>query len=99
MYKAREVFELLEIKGWIIAGAVGILLFMAIGRSVTKPLRWIWYGLLYTAVGGLVLFIVNLMGRYVDVYVPINPVTALVAGGLGVPGVICLVCVKVFLIG
>ncbi|MBA4496136.1 pro-sigmaK processing inhibitor BofA family protein [Paenactinomyces guangxiensis] len=86
-------------KWWLITGLGGILFFMAINRSVRQPLKWIWYGLLYTAVGGIVLFIINLFGQYIHFHIPINPVTALIAGVLGIPGLLYLVVVKLVLMG
>ncbi|SEM85932.1 pro-sigmaK processing inhibitor BofA family protein [Lihuaxuella thermophila] len=88
-----------EIKWWVGAGIAGILFFMVMNRSVTQPLKWIWYGLLYSAVGGIVLFIVNLLGQYVHFHLPINPVTALITGWLGIPGLFYLIVVKLVFIG
>lgn len=72
---------------------------MLISKSVIKPLRWVWYSLLYTAVGALVLFLLNLAGEWVDFRLPINPVTSFVTGVLGLPGLVCLVVIKLFLAG
>lgn len=86
--------------GWWLAAAIGgLILFMFISRSVIQPLKWIWWGVLYTAVGSLVLFLLNLAGEWVNFRIPINPITSFVAGVLGVPGLICLILVKVFLVG
>jgi inhibitor of the pro-sigma K processing machinery len=90
---------MLEMKWWIGAGIAGILFFMVMNRSITQPLKWVWYGLLYSAVGGIVLFIVNLLGQYVHFHIPINPVTALITGLLGIPGLLYLILVKVVFVG
>lgn len=84
---------------WLLAGFVSLLLLMVVSRSVVKPLRWVWYGILYTAVGGLVLFVLNLAGDFIHFRLPINPVTALITGFLGLPGLICLIVIKLFLVG
>lgn len=89
----------MTIEWWVLAAGVGVILFMLISKSFIQPLQWIWYSLLYTAVGALVLFLLNLAGEWVDFRVPINPVTSFVTGVLGLPGLICLVMVKVFLVG
>jgi inhibitor of the pro-sigma K processing machinery len=86
-------------QGWLIAGGAGILLFMALNRSVMKPLRWIWLGMVYTAAGGLVLFLLNLVGQLFHFHIPINPVTAMITGVMGVPGVLYLIAVKLWLLG
>lgn len=88
-----------EIGWWAVAAASGIFLFMLLSRSFIKPLRLIWFSVLYTAVGALVLFLLNLAGEWVDFRVPINPVTAFITGVLGVPGLVYLILVKVFLVG
>jgi inhibitor of the pro-sigma K processing machinery len=87
-------FTLLEAKWWLLAGVLGILLFMFITRSVKEPFKWMGYGVLYTAVGGLVLFLLNLAGRYIQLEIPINPITAFITGVLGLPGVVYLSVVK-----
>ncbi|WP_124726290.1 pro-sigmaK processing inhibitor BofA family protein [Staphylospora marina] len=83
-----------SLKWWAIAGAGGLLVLMAASRSVVRPLRWIWYGLISAAVGALVLFVVNLLGQAIHLHIPINPVTALIAGVLGIPGVCYLAAVQ-----
>lgn len=90
---------MLEMKWWLLAGIVGILFFMLMNRSLKQPLLWIWYGLLHTAVGGIVLFVINLIGQYVNFHIAINPVTALITGLLGLPGLMYLVAVKMFFLG
>ncbi|MDR6225323.1 pro-sigmaK processing inhibitor BofA family protein [Desmospora profundinema] len=84
---------------WLAGGVIGLLLLMFVSRSIIKPLRWMWFGILYTAVGALVLFVLNLAGEWIDFRLPINPVTALITGLLGLPGVVCLIVVKLFLVG
>ncbi|SFS38261.1 pro-sigmaK processing inhibitor BofA family protein [Marininema halotolerans] len=89
----------MEIGWWGIAAVGGLMLFMMMSRSFTQPLRWLWMGVLYTAVGALVLFLLNLAGEMIDFRIPINPVTSFITGVLGMPGLVCLLLVKVFLIG
>ncbi|EGK10067.1 pro-sigmaK processing inhibitor BofA family protein [Kroppenstedtia eburnea] len=89
----------MAIEWWMLAAAVSVILFMLISRSVVKPLRWIWYSLLYSAVGALLLFVLNLAAEWVEFRIPINPVTAFITGVLGLPGLVCLVMVKLFLVG
>ncbi|SMO93443.1 pro-sigmaK processing inhibitor BofA family protein [Melghirimyces algeriensis] len=88
----------MEIHWWVMAAVGGMVAFMLISKSFVKPLWWLWYSLLYTAIGSVVLFLLNLAGDWVDFRIPINPVTSLITGILGVPGVLCLIAVKVFLI-
>ena len=66
--------------------AFGLLLLYLIARLFFVPLR-ILMRLLYNGIiGGLLLWLVNLVGSFFGVTIPINPITALAAGFLGVPG-------------
>lgn len=49
-------------------------------------------------VGGALLWITNLLGSRLGFAVAINPITALVSGTLGLPGVVLLVVLKDFII-
>jgi len=78
----------------VLAYAFGLLLILLIGRFLLWPIKLI-LKLLYNAlIGGIMLWIVNLVGGYFDFSVSINPVTALVAGFLGIPGVILIIVLQ-----
>ena len=78
----------------LIAYAFGLFLLYLIARLLLVPLK-ILLRLLYNGlVGGVVLWVVNLVGGYFGLFIPINPITALVAGFLGVPGVVLLVLLQ-----
>lgn len=87
------------IKWWMLAGFLGVILFMIVSQSIVKPLRWIWRGVMYSAIGGMVLLVVNWVGSFFGFEIAINPITATITGVLGVPGVVYLVAVQLFLIG
>ena len=72
----------------LVVGAILIL------KILTKPIRWIFKLLLNAAFGFVLLFLVNFFGDPVGIYIGVNFVNALVAGFLGVPGVILLVLLK-----
>ena len=61
------------------------------------PLRWFMKLLLNMAIGIVMLFVFNFIGGFFDFSLGINALNALVAGILGIPGVILLVLVKLFL--
>ncbi|HHW01841.1 MAG TPA: pro-sigmaK processing inhibitor BofA [Thermoanaerobacterales bacterium] len=78
----------------VIAYAFGLILLYMIGRVLIVPLR-IVLKLVYNAIiGGVVLVILNFLGGYVGLYIAINPITALLVGFLGVPGIILLLVIK-----
>lgn len=88
---------MLSIQWWLIIGAAGMITFMLLTRSVKKPIQYFWYGLLYTAVGALCLFLLNLIGRGFGLELAINPFTSFIVGFLGLPGLGYLTVVEVFL--
>ncbi|MGE5577677.1 MAG: pro-sigmaK processing inhibitor BofA family protein [Syntrophothermus sp.] len=82
----------------IVAFIFGLVLLYFLARILFLPLRII-ATLLYNALlGGVLLWVTNLLGHYVALNIPINPITALVAGFLGVPGVILLIALQIFMI-
>ncbi|MGE5553742.1 MAG: pro-sigmaK processing inhibitor BofA family protein [Betaproteobacteria bacterium] len=81
----------------VAAFLVGLLLLLILGRILFVPLKLVVRLLVNAAIGGLLLWVANLLGRYIGVSIPINPITALLAGFLGVPGVILVVAIQYFI--
>lgn len=75
----------------LIAYILGIALVCFIGKMFLLPIRLVWKFLYNGIVGGILLWIVNLAGAYVEFHIGINIITALIAGFLGIPGVILLI--------
>ncbi|MBW6411521.1 pro-sigmaK processing inhibitor BofA family protein [Clostridium weizhouense] len=78
---------------YLIYGLIGIVLLFLIVKLLKWPLKVILNGVL----GVIILYIVNLVGANFNFTLPINPITALIAGFLGIPGVIALAIIQVFL--
>lgn len=74
----------------LVLGAVLIL------KILTKPIRLALKLLINAAFGFVLLFLVNFFGDPVGINLGVNFINALVAGCLGVPGVILLVLIKMF---
>ena len=53
--------------------------------------------ILYGLIGLVLLYLTNIVGSYFGFSIGINAITALIAGFLGVPGVIFLVIFQMFL--
>ena len=66
-------------------------------RFMLLPIRWFWKLFLNSACGFLCLWLMNSIAAFTGVYFPINVVTALVAGFLGLPGIGVLALVQVLL--
>lgn len=66
-------------------------------KLLRAPFRWL-IKLLLNMLGGLVmLFVFNFLGGFFGFTLGVNAVSALVAGILGIPGIILLVLIKLFL--
>lgn len=73
---------------------LGAFLIWIIGKVLLKPIKLV-VKLLYNSIIGLVLLLVlNFVGGYIGITIAINLVTVLVAGFLGVPGIILLMILQ-----
>ena len=61
---------------------MGVILF----RMVLMPLKLVWKVGIHTGCGFLCLWLLNSISLFTGIVIPINAVTALVAGFFGVPG-------------
>jgi len=69
----------------------GLLVLYTLGRLLLVPLKII-IKLLYNGIlGGVLIWIVNLGGAYFNFHLALNPFNALIAGFLGIPGVVLLI--------
>lgn len=82
----------------VLAYLFGILLVFFVGRIFLLPLK-IVFKLIYNAIiGGIMLYVINFVGAHFGFTLALNPITALVAGFLGIPGIILLALVKIFVL-
>lgn len=80
----------------VIAYAVGLIAVYFIGKLFLMPVKLIWKLIYNGIVGGVMLWIVNLIGAGFNFELGINVVSALIAGFLGIPGVLLLIAFKLF---
>ena len=76
---------------------IAALLLAGLFRLMLLPLRLGWKLLVNGLCGLLSLWLVNLTAGLTGFSIPINPITALISGGLGVPGIALLAMVQMFL--
>ena len=77
--------------------AVAFIIFLVLvsARILVKPLRLL-VKLLFNTVAGLILLVIfNFVGGLISFSIPINIVTVLLAGFLGIPGLILLIVVQI----
>lgn len=77
--------------------AIAFILFLLLvtARILVKPLRFLVKILFNSLVGLLLLVAFNFIGGLMDFTIPVNIVTVLLAGFLGLPGLILLIIVQV----
>lgn len=85
-----DVFSILAI--FLAIGAVYI-----IGVLLVLPIKIVVKLVINGIVGAVALFVINIFGGFIGLTVGINPITALIAGFLGIPGIILLVFLQYFL--
>lgn len=83
--------------GNIMAYIVGLLILYLLGILLVIPLKLLTKLLINGLIGGLVLFLFNLLGGFFGLSIVINPLNSVIVGVLGVPGVILLLLLKVVL--
>lgn len=86
--------------GYLIYGLIGIIAIFVVVKLLKWPIKILINGI----VGVITLYIVNfiianlsMVGINTHFYVPINIITALIAGFLGIPGVIAIILILLFL--
>lgn len=76
---------------------VAIIALIIIVKLFAWPITILIKLVLNGVAGAVLLFLVNLVGSLVNFSIGINAITALIAGFFGVPGVIVLVILKLFI--
>lgn len=82
----------------IVAFALGVLLIYLIGRVMLIPLKLVFKLIMNGIIGGIVLWVINYFGAYINIHIPLNPITALIVGFLGIPGVVLLLVIQQFIL-
>lgn len=72
-------------------------LILMFARLCLAQVKWVWKLGINSLSGFVCLWLLNLISGFTGVLLPINFVTALIAGFLGIPGIILLVICQVIL--
>lgn len=70
------------------------LAFFIVGKILTFPIRKILKLIFNTIMGGVIIYIINLIGANFGFHIGLNIITSLVVGILGIPGAILLVILQ-----
>ena len=77
--------------------SICIILFLIFGRIFIWPLKKILKLVINSILGGLLIYIINVIGMNFGFHIGLNLVTSLLVGFLGVPGAALLVILKIIL--
>ncbi|MCW2276973.1 pro-sigmaK processing inhibitor BofA family protein [Heliophilum fasciatum] len=77
----------------VVTGLAGLALLAAI-HFFWRPLRWLFVVAFRSLFGLLILGGTNVLGGLAGLSLPLNPVSALIAGFLGLPGLTLLILLK-----
>lgn len=67
------------------------------GRIFILPIKSILKLVLNSILGGLIIYLINVIGGLFAFHIGLNYITAILVGILGVPGAVLLVVLKMFL--
>ncbi len=88
----------MEALGLIGAFIAGLIVLYLLGMLFVVPIKIIWKLIINGVIGFALLFVCNLVGGALFSFtLALNPLTALIAGFLGVPGVVLLIVLTLFL--
>ena len=80
----------------IIYFIIAVLAIFVVGKIFAWPFKILFNLIINGVMGGILLFLINLVGSKFGLVIPINAITALIAGFLGIPGVLFLVILNYF---
>lgn len=67
------------------------------GRIFILPIKSVLKIVLNSILGGLIIYLINLIGGLFAFHIGLNYITAILVGILGIPGAILLVILKIFI--
>ena len=82
----------------LVSFAVALVVIYLIGRAFVLPIKLVGKLLINGVIGGVMLVVINIIGGIFGISIAINPLTALIAGLLGIPGVAMLLLLQIILI-
>lgn len=82
----------------LIVGVIGLFVIIVLFGKTSAFLRLIGHVFVKIAIGAILLFLLNVIGSNFDIHVPINLVTATVSGFLGIPGVLALTIIDIWIV-
>lgn len=75
-----------------------LVILYVVSQIFLKPIKLLWKLLLNSALGLVLLLLTNYIAAFFTFAVPINVITVLVAGFLGIPGILLLIAFQILMI-
>jgi inhibitor of the pro-sigma K processing machinery len=83
--------------GILLAYAFGILVLYVVGYVFLVPIKILLKLVCNSIIGGILILIINWVGSLWDLHIPLNLISSVIVGVLGIPGVILLFLFTYFL--
>lgn len=75
----------------------GIMMLFLLAKLLLVPIKIIWRLAINALVGGIALFLLNIIGGFIGLHIQINIITALITGIFGVPGIVMILILQYIL--
>ncbi|MEA1962477.1 MAG: pro-sigmaK processing inhibitor BofA family protein [Bacillota bacterium] len=81
----------------IMAALFLLVILFIVAQIMMKPIKLLWKILLNSGIGFVLLLAFNYLGTFFDFSLPVNIITVLITGFMGVPGILLLICFQLLL--
>lgn len=82
----------------IIAYMACIIFLFIFGKIFIIPIKTIFKLVINSLLGGLTIFIINIIGSFLNFHIGLNLITSIFVGILGIPGAIVISIIKIFFV-
>ena len=79
----------------VIGYILGLLILFVVTKIFFKPIRIVVKLMANSILGAFALWLLSLLSPFLHIYIGINPITALVTGLLGLPGICLLLLLQI----
>ena len=81
----------------VMAGLFLLIVIYIGAKVIMKPIKLLWKVAINSVIGLVLLLLVNYAAAQFGFVLPVNIITILVAGFLGIPGILLLICFQLLL--
>ena len=81
---------------FIVSFITCIIFLLIFGKVLLLPMKKIIYLVLHSLLGGVIIWIINIVGTSFGFHIGLNVISAILVGLLGIPGAILLILLKIF---